>query len=467
MTFDEQLQKWTDSFGDKVAVEEYGGFSRTYAQMQEDILKCAGFFSEVDAKRIAIVGSNSYIWTCNTYGALCAGKTVIAIDPLLSADNITVLLKYTDVEEIYSDEEDRKLRKAANNEGMEFKLFYTMEQIESTESVNRDINTETGDILIFTSGTSSQAKGCVIPFMSICENARCYAYDVADGIEGKTYIPVPYNHIYANTLHLTMFHQGRTVCIGSSRKLEQEIAYFKPSVLILVPSLAEFVVSNKLFTEEAKIITVAGAKCEKSLETLCIDNNVLLQNLYGTSESAGSAAISKVGCSIEELYPTRSVVIKEENDEIVVETSMHMREYYKNPDATEAILKGDRLYLGDVIRFNDNGSFTPLGRKQDVIAMKNGDKLYCNEMDEELSSLEGVTEACIIYINEKIVAVAVAPKESEELVRKNIKLYNKRQPYYRKIDDVWFRQNPLPRNGMGKLVRRKVAEEYNSNQEEK
>lgn len=74
MTFNEQLQKWTDSFGDRVAVEEYGGFSRTYAQMQEDILKCAELFSEIDAKRIAIVGSNSYIWTCNAYGALCASE---------------------------------------------------------------------------------------------------------------------------------------------------------------------------------------------------------------------------------------------------------------------------------------------------------------------------------------------------------------------------------------------------------
>ena len=93
--------------------------------------------------------------------------------------------------------------------------------------------------------------------------------------------------------------------------------------------------------------------------------------------------------------------------------------------------------------------------------MSNGNKLYCDEMDEELTALEGVQEACVIYSGGKVVAVVVGADEVEEdSIRKNLKQYNKMQPYFRKIDAIWMRKEPLPRAGLGKLKRNVVMQEY-------
>ena len=120
-----------------------------------------------------------------------------------------------------------------------------------------------------------------------------------------------------------------------------------------------------------------------------------------------------------------------------------------------------KIYLGDIGEAFEDGTFSPMGRKKDVIAMSNGNKLYCDEMDEELTALEGVQEACVIYSGGKVVAVVVVADEVEEdSIRKNLKQYNKMQPYFRKIDAIWMRKEPLPRAGLGKLKRNVVMQEY-------
>ena len=93
--------------------------------------------------------------------------------------------------------------------------------------------------------------------------------------------------------------------------------------------------------------------------------------------------------------------------------------------------------------------------------MKYGNKLFCDDMDEELTAIDGVEEACVIYSEGKVIAAVVCVSGTEEEgVRKNIKQYNKKQPYFRKLDEIWMRKEPLPRTGIGKLKRNAVVTEY-------
>ena len=66
----------------------------------------------------------------------------------------------------------------------------------------------------------------------------------------------------------------------------------------------------------------------------------------------------------------------------------------------------------------------------------------------------------------RIVAVIVADEEWHEQVLTDIRKYNKKQPYFRKIEDIWIRQEAFERTGMGKLVRRNVLEEYRKYKEQ-
>ena len=112
MSFQRELLEWKNKYGSRIAIQEMCGTSKSYEDLYTDILTYAKWFWKDSHKRIAIMGQTSYKWMCNVYGAIIAGKTVVAVDPLLPADDIVTLLKNMDVEAVFTDEEDKKLRKA-------------------------------------------------------------------------------------------------------------------------------------------------------------------------------------------------------------------------------------------------------------------------------------------------------------------------------------------------------------------
>lgn len=459
MLFQRELLTWKNKYGSRLALQEMCGIRKTYDDLYTDVMKYAMWFHLDKRQRIAIMGATSYAWLCHAYGALVAGKTVIAVDPLLPADDIAALLKNTDVETVLTDEEDRKLRKTIEDAGIEYCLYLKDEEIPN-HMLQEEL--EEGDIIFFTSGTSGKAKGVVLPFEAVYGNAQNLSEGTAIGIEGNMYTPLPFYHIYATTMTLVFLHKGQTVCLGNPRSVLKEVEYFKPAVFVVVSAMAEFLMENDGVGEGAQLFAVAGAKCDKSLEQKALECGIQVQNLYGASETAGGIGLSRIGQGIERMAAAKGVEVTiEEDGEIVIQTVGHMKEYYKNPEATAEVMRDGKIYLGDVGEAYEDGTFSPLGRKQDVIAMKNGNKLYCDEMDEELTAIDGVEEACVIYSEGKVIAAVVCVSGTEEEgVRKNIKQYNKKQPYFRKLDEIWMRKEPLPRTGIGKLKRNAVVTEY-------
>lgn len=466
MSFQKKLEEWKDKNQAGIAIQEMSGTCKNYGELYADVMEYAGYFyhnrRQGGPNRIALLGATSYQWLCHAYGALTAGLTVIAVDPLLPTADILSLLQYADAEGVYMDEEDGKLQKAIEDKGMSCCLFLSPEKLHCSASQEELVYEEDGDIIFFTSGTSGKAKGVVLPFEAVYENAGRLAKVAATGIEGKMYTPLPFYHIYATTMTLVFLWKGQTVCLGNPRNVFEEIAYFQPSIFVVVSAMAEYLLQKQAAGDKARLFAVAGAKCDKTLETKVEAYGMLIQNLYGASETAGAIGVSRIGQGVDRMLPVDGVTVTVEADgEIVICAAGHMKQYYKNQQATAETLRGDRIYLGDVGAVNEDKTFTPLGRKQDVIAMKNGNKLYCDEMDEEITSLEGVEEACVIYVEGKVIA-AVVPyqKQEPDMVRKIIKRYNKNQPYFRKIDEIWIRNSSLPRTGINKLKRNEVGREY-------
>lgn len=462
-----ELLNLSNKYDTRVAFEEMNGVTKTYRELYEDVVCYGNYMSKDSHQRIAILGGTSYQWLCHAYGAIVAGKTVVVADPLLPIDDIVSLLTYTDVEEVFVDEEDKKLRAGIEEKGIVYRTYVQAQEELCDEHLQQD-----GDMIFFTSGTSGKAKGVVLPFAAEYENAKRFEKAVATGMDlkedMKMYTPLPFYHIYATTMALVFLYKGKTICLGNPRRILQEIPYFKPAVFVMVSTMAEYLLKSGILDENAKLFAVAGAKCEKSLQIEAAKHGMMVQNFYGASETAGAIAASIPGQDVERMLPVDGVQVFSENgDEIAIATCGHMTEYYKNPEATQEVMQNGKIYLGDVGQFFEDGMFSPIGRKQDVIAMKNGNKLYCNELDEELSAIEGINDACVIYEDGKVIAVVVTTETDNDIVKKNIKAYNKKQPYFRKIDEIWFREESLPRTSIGKLKRKQVTEEYKSkNQEE-
>ena len=142
--------------------------------------------------------------------------------------------------------------------------------------------------------------------------------------------------------------------------------------------------------------------------------------------------------------------------EIRVKGPNIMLGYYENEEATNEVLKDGWFYTGDLAYFDKAGYLFLAGRKKDMIVLKNGKKVFPDELETLINRLEEVKE-CIVYgmpdnkdkndikLSVKIVYEEevikekysnVTQEELEEIIWQKIKEINKTFPPYKYIKNM-------------------------------
>jgi long-chain acyl-CoA synthetase len=137
--------------------------------------------------------------------------------------------------------------------------------------------------------------------------------------------------------------------------------------------------------------------------------------------------------------------------------------YFNKPDATEASFTDGWLHSGDVARIDDEGFVYIVDRAKDMI-IRGGENVYCVEVEAALYEHPAVSDAAVIGIphqvlGEEVGAVVyrlpgntVSQAELQAFVRERLAAF--KVPV-----KVWFRDEPLPRNPAGKILKRDLKEE--------
>ena len=147
--------------------------------------------------------------------------------------------------------------------------------------------------------------------------------------------------------------------------------------------------------------------------------------------------------------------------ELVVRGPQVMKSYYKNPEATEAVLRGGWLYTGDMARRDADGYYTIVDRKKDIIKTS-GFLVFPAEVEEILGKHVDVAEAAV---------VGVPDEERGELVKALVVARPGRTPGVAALEahcreHLAKHKRPrqfeivkeLPKNFLGKVLRRKLRE---------
>lgn len=157
--------------------------------------------------------------------------------------------------------------------------------------------------------------------------------------------------------------------------------------------------------------------------------------------------------------------------ELVVRGPQVMKGYWNNSDATLRALRDRWLYTGDIARMDEEGYFTFIDRKNDLIT-KNGQTIYPRDIEEALYEHPKVSEAAALGIiernettgeeretrNEKIKAYIV-PKRGEKPTAQEILAFARsRLPETNIPDEIEFR-DALPKTFVGKVFKRKLLEQ--------
>lgn len=170
-------------------------------------------------------------------------------------------------------------------------------------------------------------------------------------------------------------------------------------------------------------------------------------------------------------FPLPDVKVKidskdnKEEGEILVKTPTIMLGYYKNEEATKEAIVDGWFHTGDIGYIDKEGYITITGRKKDMIALKNGKKIFPEEIESLINKLPYVSEsmvfgkientkndrnedvvlwAKIVYDKEKIKNYADDESKYYDIILKDIKSeVNKQMPAYKYIRDIIITDTPL------------------------
>lgn len=147
--------------------------------------------------------------------------------------------------------------------------------------------------------------------------------------------------------------------------------------------------------------------------------------------------------------------------ELAVRGPQVMKGYFKNPEATAAVLRDGWLYTGDMARRDADGYFAIVDRKKDIIKTS-GFLVFPAEVEEVLAGFPGVAEAAVVGVPDaergELVKALVVPRAGATLDVPGLQghcrqhLGKHKQP--RQIEVV----GELPKNFLGKVLRRKLRD---------
>lgn len=377
-------------------------------------------------------------------------------------------------------------------------------------------------ILLFTSGTTSKSKAVMLSQHNVASNVyamllveRFYPTDVNLAF-------LPFHHIFGSTEMIVMLAVGLATAFPDGlRYVAQNLKEYKVSVFVGVPLLIEAIykkveqgvekkgktklvnvakkISNlllkcgidirrKLFKDiinelggHMRFIISGGAPLDKKVAKGFNELGVKLVQGYGLTETApviaaendrkikyGSIGIPMNNVEVEIVNPDENGI-----GELRVKGPNLMLGYYENEEATRAVLKDGWFYTGDLGYFDKEGYLFLTGRKKDMIVLRNGKKVFPDELEVLINRLDLVKE-CIVFglpdkedkndikisvkiVYDKEMAKEKYPDATEEDLRKimwqQIKEINKTFPSYKYIKNMIFTEEELIKTTTKKIKR--------------
>ena len=207
----------------------------------------------------------------------------------------------------------------------------------------------------------------------------------------------------------------------------------------------------------------------------CFPNHQYDTN-YGLSESIGPGCvhlgvenIHKVGAIGKAGYKWEIKIVDENGvtvprgdvGELCVKGRGVMKCYYKDPDATNAVLKDGWLFTGDMAMEDEDGFVFLVDRKKDVI-ISGGENLYPVQIEDYLRRHDAIKDVAVIGMPDprlgEIAAAIIEIKPGFTCTEEEINEFCKDLPRYKRPRKVIFAD--VPRNPTGKIEKPKLRQIY-------
>ncbi len=140
-----------------------------------------------------------------------------------------------------------------------------------------------------------------------------------------------------------------------------------------------------------------------------------------------------------------------------------MQGYWNKPEATAETFVDGWLHTGDLARIDEDGLLYIVDRKKDMIN-RGGENVYSLEVENVLAGAPGIGEVTVVGVpdemmGEKVGAVIVPAAGESVDVQAVIDYSRSRLADFKVPQYVALRDDPLPRNPGGKVLKGKLRDE--------
>ncbi len=388
--------------------------------------------------------------------------------------------------------------------------------------INYEVDENTMSILLFTSGTTDKSKAVMLSQRNIASNI--YGMQLVEDIRPTdTNIAfLPFHHIFGSTCMIMMIACGvKTVFPDGLRYIKQNLNEYKITVFVGVPVLIESIyktimkeiekqgktklikiavkISNfllklhidirrKLFKQiidalggELRFVISGGAPADSKIAKGFNDLGIKTAQGYGLSETSPVIAaendkVMKPGSVGVPLINNEVNIVNKDDKgigEIIVKGPNVMLGYYKMPELTAEVIKDGWFYTGDLGYIDRKGILYITGRNKNLIVLKNGKKIFPEELETLVNRIELVEESMVfgmpdkvdkddvklsveIFCNKELIREKYSDKSKEEIYKiiwEQIKELNKTFPRYKHIQNLILSDEELIKTTTKKVKR--------------
>ncbi len=368
------------------------------------------------------------------FAANLAGLQLVMLDASLDTAALMTLIRYTDVDTLWGDEDLK--------EELELALMGGVKDGE-------------GKILFFTSGTTEQAKAVVLTDHSLCQSAWNGSAKLPLSPEDNLLCLLPLGHVFGFVCGMLWgLSCGACVSLGrGARHYLDDCAFYRPTAVSVVPMLLGFLMKQKCVNSELKLILVGAGDCPPALLQAASSMGLRVCFGYGLTETSSGVAISVQGDPFAmEVCPDDTITIADDGEILIQAPTCMMQGYYKRTDATHAVLRDGVLYTGDLGCFDGDGRLHITGRKKDMLVLSDGTKIFLPEYESALMQVLEHTELAVILKNGRPVLVFSGEGNASALSEK-LRPLMRQQTRGKQIAEILIIDEPLPRTASGKIKR--------------
>ena len=381
-------------------------------------------------------------------------------------------------------------------------MLYYEDMIASSpaDEIVTEINDDDTTILVYTAGTTGQPKGVMLSHNSfsiyVLENVT-----LADPeLEEKNILTVPLYHVAGIQAMMAAIYGGRTLLMErqfNAKEWMELVEAEKANRAMMVPTLLKQLVDHPDFTKHdlssLKVITYGAAPMpfEVIKKAVEVFPGVSFINAFGQTETASTITtlgpedhvISGTEEEKEKKLKRLSSIGKPMSDvemkivdedgrelpvgqvgEIVARGPRVMTGYWRDKEKTEETIDKDGwVHTGDMGYVDEDGYFYLTGRATDMI-IRGGENISPEEVEAVLRAHPKIDDVAVIGVPDEewgeVPRAIVVLKPGETTAAEEIMEYCRdRLASFKRPRSVVF-VNELPRNPMGKVLKRVLREQY-------